>query len=82
MTRIIKASEVKPGMTVRWEQEDLVFESPVDRAIQFGGRRRLRTPMRKVVMIPPDMEVTVLSEPSAPQPEVPERIEKWPEDEQ
>lgn len=80
MTRTIEAKDILPGMTIRWEQEDLVFEFPVARAIQFGDRRLLRTPMRKVVMIPPDTEVTVLSEPSAPQPEAPERIDEWPED--
>ena len=67
----IKASEIKPGMTIRWEQEDLVLQFPVARSIQFGNGHLLRTPMRKVVTIPPDTPVTVLSDPAPAQPEEP-----------
>lgn len=74
MNRTIKASEVKPGMTIRWEQEDLVLEFPVARNVQFRGRHLLRTPMRKVGTISPDTEVTVLSEPAPAKPEEPTEL--------
>lgn len=70
MTRIIKASEVKPGMTIRWEQGGITYEctvstvGPAMLGVTVMARRSAST-------IYEDTEVTVLSEPAPPQPEEP-----------
>lgn len=66
MTRIIKASEVKPGMEVEFTT---VRKVTVNKIITWrDGRRELRDGRGNVAIIATDAPVTVLSE---PQPEEP-----------
>lgn len=69
MTRIINASEVKPGMEVEFTvtrrmtiRENILYN-------QF--RQEFRGDTGEVVRVGPDAPVTVLSEPTPPQPEEP-----------
>ena len=66
--RQIKASEVKPGMTIQWTQGDMVIQVPVGRIGKFGDNHSLRTPQGKAAILPYGTPVTVLAE---PQPEEP-----------
>ena len=62
MTRTIKASEVKPGMTIRWDQADMRIELPVKSAERGVGAVCLRSPQGKFLMVSLDAMVTVLAE--------------------
>lgn len=69
MTRIIKASEVQSGMTIRWEGRGFIHEGLVERTTAGVYPRATRVLSGQFGMdIPEDAEVTVLSE---PQPEEP-----------
>lgn len=70
MTRIIKASEVKPGMEVQWTSLGITRRCTGE-VVDAGSPRdgvNLRTSEGGAVHIPGDAEVTVLTE---PQPEEP-----------
>ena len=72
MTRIIRASEVKPGMTIRWERYGFTHEGTVERVTSVGGGWVTRFLSGASGMsVQSDVEVTVLSEPAPPQPEEP-----------
>ena len=72
MTRTIKASEVKPGMTIRWERYGFTHEGTVERVTSVGGGWMTRFLSGASGMsVQSDVEVTVLSEPAPPQPEEP-----------
>lgn len=76
MTRTIKASEVKPGMTIRAEYLGVTHEltvSYVESARGLGGAE-VRTGLGGSVYLSGRKPVTVLAE---PQPEEPDRIEEW-----
>lgn len=69
MTRTIKASEVKPGMTIRWEVKGITNECKVSKATFLStDALYLRSPEGGEEYIPSDSPVTVLAE---PQPEEP-----------
>lgn len=93
MTRIIKASEVKPGMEVEWTQAGVtrkcVAETVDSASPRYGVN--LHTSEGGLVHIPGNAEVTVLSEPAPVQPEEPvtlcarivvagRKIYRWTED--
>ena len=70
--RQIKASEVKPGMTIRWEARGFTHEGPVERVVgDCGGRATRVVNGTHGMSIWNDAEVTVLSEIAQPQPEEP-----------
>ena len=72
MTRTIKASEIKPGMTIRWEARGFTHEGPVERVVgDCGGRATRVVNGTHGMSIWNDAEVTVLSEIAQPQPEEP-----------
>lgn len=85
----IKASEIKPGMTIRWERLEVKTELTVREVSYFNTvLYRVHSPQGMPVFIPSDAEVTVLAE---PQPEEPvtlcarivvagRRIYRWTED--
>ena len=87
--RQIKASEIKPGMTIRWERLEVKTEITVREVSYFNTvLYRVHSPQGMPVFIPSDAEVTVLAE---PQPEEPvtlcarivvagRRIYRWTED--
>lgn len=87
--RQIKASEVKPGMTIRWEGRGFIHEGLVERTTAGVYPRATRVLSGQFGMdIPEDAEVTVLAE---PQPEEPvtlcarivvagRKIYRWTED--
>lgn len=82
MTRMIKASEVKPGMEVEWTHAGITRKCVVS-VVEYAGPRngvKIRTFEGGAVHAPGDVVVTVLSDPAPLQPEVPGRIEEWPED--
>lgn len=73
MTRIIRASEVKPGMEVEWTHAGITRKC-IGSVVESAGPQRdvkLRTFEGGAVHIPRDVEVTVLSEHAPPQPEEP-----------
>lgn len=73
MTRIIRASEVKPGMEVEWTHAGITRKC-VGSVVESAGPQRdvkLRTFEGGAVHIPRDVEVTVLSEPAPVRPEEP-----------
>lgn len=68
--RQIKASEIKPGMTIRWEQGGITYEC----AVSTVGPAMLGVTVmarRSASTIYEDTPVTVVSEPAPPQPEEP-----------
>ena len=72
MTRTIKASEVKPGMVVRWESRGFTHEGTVERVTSGLSEYRTRfinSPFGMDVLS--EATVTVLSE---PQPEEPQEF--------
>lgn len=73
MTRIIKASEVKPGMTIRAEFLGVTHELTVSyvESARGGGGAEVRTGLGGRVYLSGRKPVTVLSEPAPPQPEEP-----------
>lgn len=86
MTRTIKASEVKPGMTIRWDDGCGVQEiTPTE-----IGPLDMHTPPATIFedehgawrATDSDTLVAVLAkaQPEEPTPGVPDRIEEWPED--
>ena len=87
--RQIKASEIKPGMTIRWERLEVKTEITVREVSYFNTvLYRVHSPQGMPVFIPSDAEVTVLAE---PQPEEPvtlcarivvagRKIYRWTED--
>lgn len=63
MTRTIKASEVQPGMTIRWEGRGFIHEGLVERTTAGVYPRATRVLSGQFGMdIPEDAEVTVLTE--------------------
>ena len=63
MTRTIKASEIKPGMTIRWEGRGFIHEGLVERTTAGVYPRATRVLSGQFGMdIPGDAEVTVLTE--------------------
>lgn len=71
MTRMIKSSEIKPGMTIRWTHNKVTYECPVmdcDGTDKYGGVLCHVTEMHSQYVHPEVEEVTVVSE---PQPEEP-----------
>ena len=68
MTRIIKASEVKPGMTIRWETQ---MEIKSTTEFNGVGGVLISGDNRITEYLASDALVTVVSEPTPPQPEEP-----------
>ncbi|WP_431695571.1 hypothetical protein [Kocuria rhizophila] len=70
MTRTIKASEVKPGMKIRWEYLGIVTECKVGkvRQVQPWGGVNADTPEGGVIFVAAASPVTVLSEPGPEEP--------------
>ena len=60
--RQIKASEIQPGMTIRWDQADMRIELPVKSAERGVVAVCLRSPQGKFLMVSLDAMVTVLDE--------------------
>lgn len=59
----IKASEIKPGMTIRWERLEVKTELTVREVSYFNTvLYRVHSPQGMPVFIPSDAEVTVLAE--------------------
>lgn len=72
MTNTIKASEAKPGMTVKWKRGKFTHEVPVERVHSTaGGRKTWFVNGVDGMSVQSDTQVTVLSEPAPPQPEEP-----------
>lgn len=85
--RQIKASEIQPGMTIRWDHTDMRVELPVKSVRHVSETVVVKSPRGRTIGPSCDELVTVLAEPQpeGPQPEepkVPERIEEWPEDDE
>lgn len=75
--RQIKASEVKPGMTIRWTFNELTSECPVRErgdTDEFGGVP-VTINSRSGVYVQGNTPVTVLAEPAPVQPEEPTEFE-------
>lgn len=72
MTNTIKASEVTPGMTVKWKRGKFTHEVPVERVHSTaGGRTTWFVNGVDGMSVQSDTQVTVLSEPAPAQPEEP-----------
>ena len=74
MTRIIKASEVKPGQRIHWTEDGTTRELTVVQVCQGGCTKpsmQFRNDAGRYEYAALDAEVTVLSEPAPPQPEEP-----------
>ena len=78
MTRIIKASEVTPGMKIEWSQLGIKYTCVVSSIEPSGGQidQEIMASGGGDVTLYNETPVTVLAE---AQPEVPERLEEWPE---
>lgn len=69
--RQIKASEVRPGMTIRWTNGDVSHQCPLAGVERFNNDQDVQgnTPQGQVVLLHRDDDVLVVKEP--PQPEEP-----------
>ena len=67
----IKASEIKPGMTIRWGRWDISYQCTLTRVERFNGGPGVQEETRqgKTVFLRGDEDVLVVKEP--PQPEEP-----------
>lgn len=72
--RQIKASEIKPGMTIRWGCGDVSFQCPIVRVELFNDGQDIQgeTPQGQVALLHGDEDVLVVKEP--PQPEEPTEL--------
>ena len=71
MTRTIKASEVKPGMTIQWEEDGAKIQIPVHDVDAGGEMVGLVPPTITPWRVSANTPVTVLSDPAPVQPEEP-----------
>lgn len=67
----IKASEIKPGMTIRWGEADITHQCPLASVERFNNDQDIQgeTPQGQVALLRGDDDVLVVKEP--PQPEEP-----------
>ena len=72
--RQIKASAVKPGMTIRWGRWDISYQCTLTRVERFNGDQDVQGETRqgKTVLLHEDDDVLVVKEP--PQPEEPQEF--------
>lgn len=73
MTRTIKASEVKPGMTIRWDSGGITYQCKVGGLFPSitSGLVSVEAAGGGYIPLSRTQPVTVLSEPATPQPEEP-----------
>ena len=69
MTRIIKAKDILPGMTIRWGYGDVSYQCPIARVELFNGGQDVQgeTMKGQTVLIQGGKDVLVVKEPPHPE---------------